>query len=170
MDDAPLVGVHGGQGNATLLAGTLCSRKSNGLKLLLATGLVALDVHHDGVVELDAAAHQGGQHHLKGIQGTAVTTDENREVTTVDVKNELTLVTVVLVDGRLSLAKEGQNLLQIVNGEVGDLVGLLVSKGNAGLKVLANLCKLVVLGSIEDSLYQSLLLVLGDALLHTNLL
>ena len=99
-----------------------------------------------------------------------MTTDENREVTTVDVKNELALVTVVLIDGRPGLAKEGQNLLQIVNGEVGDLVGLLVSKGNAGLKVLAKLCKLVVLGSIEGSLHQSLLLVLRDALLHTNLL
>ena len=170
MDNAALIGVHRSQSNAALLRSTLSRSISNALKLLLTTRLVTLDVNNDGVVELDPAAHERGQHHLEGIERTAMTPDEDGKVTTVDIEDKLTLVTVILVDGGVSLTKVGKNLLEVVDGEVSDLIGLLVGKGNARLKVLADGCELIVLGSIEGSLFQNLLKVLRGSLLHTNLL
>ncbi len=70
-------------------------------------------------------------------------TNENRKVTTVNVENQLTVITVILINRALSLTKETKELAEILDGNVSDLIGLVVGQLDAGLKMLANRGKLI---------------------------
>ena len=73
-----------------------------------------------------------------------MTTDKDREVAAVHVKNELAVLAVVLVDGGLGLAEERKDAPKVAHGEVGDLVHLLVGKLLTSLKVFTNGRELVL--------------------------
>ncbi len=69
--------------------------------------------------------------------------NENRKVTTVNVKDQLTVIAVILINRALSLTKEAKELAKILNSNVSDLIGLVIGQLDTGLKMLANRGKLI---------------------------
>ncbi len=69
--------------------------------------------------------------------------NENRKVTTVNVEDQLTVIAVILINRALSLTKEAKELAKILNGNVSDLIGLVIGQLDTGLKMLANRGKLI---------------------------
>ena len=63
-----------------------------------------------------------------------MTADEHGEVSTIHIKDELTILAVVLIDGAGVLPKEGEDSLEVAHREVGDTVHLLVAQRLTGLK------------------------------------
>lgn len=70
-------------------------------------------------------------------------TNENSKVTTVNVEDQLTVIAVVLINRALSLAKETKELAKILDGNVSNLIGLVIGQLDAGLKMLANRGELI---------------------------
>ena len=69
--------------------------------------------------------------------------NENRKVTTVNVEDQLTVISVILINRALSLTKETKELAKILNSNVSDLIGLVIGQLDTGLKMLANRGKLI---------------------------
>lgn len=69
--------------------------------------------------------------------------NENRKVTTVNVKDQLAVIAVILINRALSLTKETKELAKILNSNVSDLIGLVIGQLDTGLKMLANRGKLI---------------------------
>ena len=65
-----------------------------------------------------------------------MTSNEDSEVTIADVKDEFTVLAVILVNGAVILAEEGENALEIPYCKVRNAVHLIVSQGHASFVVL----------------------------------
>jgi len=127
MNKTTFVCIHGSQDHTTALAfGALRSSVRNGLKLGLATALVALDIDNNRIVELCTTAHQRGENHLKRIKGPPMPPDKNSKISTVYVKDEFALITIVFVDRAVRLAKESKDALEERDCLVGNLVRFLI--------------------------------------------
>ena len=70
-------------------------------------------------------------------------TNKNSKVATVNVEDQFTVIAVVLINRALGLAKETKELAKILDGNVSDLIGLVIGQLDAGLKMLANRGKLI---------------------------
>ena len=81
---------------------------------------------------------------MERVKGAAVTTDQNCEIPTRDVEDELPLVPIVLIDGHLVLTKEPEDITHIRDGGVRNLVNLSIAQALGTLKVLADLRKLIL--------------------------
>ena len=138
-----LIGVHGSHGNSTLLASLRSGGLGKTLNLRLPAGLIALNINNDGIVELKSAAHQGRKNHLKRIERTAMAANEHRKIPTVNVKDQLPVITIVLIDRALSLTKETEELAKILNSDIRNLIGLIIGQLDAGLKMLADRGELI---------------------------
>lgn len=138
-----LIGVHGSHGNSTLLASLRSGGPGKTLNLRLPARLIALDINDDGIVELKPAAHQGRKNHLKRIERTAMAANEHRKIPAVNVKDQLPVITIVLIDRALSLTKETEELAKILNSDIRNLIGLIIGQLDAGLKMLADRGELI---------------------------
>lgn len=138
-----LIGVHGSHSNSTLLACLRSGSPSKTLNLRLPARLIALNINNDGIVELKPAAHQGRKNHLKRVERTAMAANKHREVPTVNIKDKLAVIAVVLVDRALSLTKETEELAKILNSDIRNLIGLIIGQLDTGLKMLADRGELI---------------------------
>lgn len=138
-----LIGIHGSHSNSTLLASLRSGGLGKTLNLRLPAGLIALNINNDGIVELKSAAHQGRKNHLKRIERTAMAANEHRKIPTVNVKDQLPVITIVLIDRALSLTKETEELAKILNSDIRNLIGLIIGQLDAGLKMLADRGELI---------------------------
>lgn len=143
VNKAPLIGVHGSHSNSTLLASLRSGSPGKTLNLRLPAGLIALNINNDGIVELKSAAHQGRKNHLKRIERTAMAANEHRKIPAVNVKDQLPIIAIVLVDRALSLTKETEELAKILNSDIRNLIGLIIGQLDAGLKMLADRGELI---------------------------
>lgn len=138
-----LISVHGSHGNSSLLASLRSSSPSKTLNLRLPAGLIALDINNDGIVKLKPAAHQGRKNHLKRIKRATMAANKYREIPAVNIKDQLAVIAVVLVDRALSLTKETEELAKILNSDIRNLIGLIIGQLDAGLKMLADRGELI---------------------------
>lgn len=138
-----LIGIHGSHSNSTLLASLRSGGLGKTLNLRLPAGLIALNINNDGIVELKSAAHQGRKNHLKRIERTAMAANEHRKIPAVNVKDQLPVITIVLIDRALSLTKETEELAKILNSDIRNLIGLIIGQLDAGLKMLADRGELI---------------------------
>lgn len=143
VNQPTLIGVHGSHSDSTLLTSLRSGGPGKTLNLRLPARLIALDINNDGIVELKPATHQGRKNHLKRIERTAMTANENRKIPTVNVKDQLPIIAIVLVDRALSLTKETEELAKILNSDIRNLIGLIIGQLDAGLKMLADRGELI---------------------------
>lgn len=136
--------------------------------LIMATALVALDINHNREAEAELAAHQQREHRLERLERTTMATNQHRKIGSSHIKNDLTVVTLVLVDGRVSGIKMSEQLAKDRYGKINDRIGLLVAKLFASLilnrKLGIRAYKLRLNGSNLDRLVRR-----GDGILsHLN--
>ena len=143
VNQPTLIGVHGSHSDSTLLTSLRSGGPGKTLNLRLPARLIALDINNDGIVELKPAAHQGRKNHLKRIERTAMTANEHRKIPAVNVKDQLAVITIVLVDRALSLTKETEELAKILNSDIRNFIGLIIGQLDAGLKMLADRGELI---------------------------
>ena len=97
-----------------------------------------------------------------------MTANQYREVAATDVKNELALIALILINRHLILAKEGKHLSDVGDGSVSDGVQLLIGE-RASLIVLTKLGELVLgakvcLSRLFDGILHDALLVVHNDL------
>ena len=106
VNQATVIGIHRSKLDArTVALGTRGSIASHLLNLLLGTDAIALDIDHDVILELKLATQERSNNGLKSFERAPVTSDENSKITTVHIKDELTLLAVILIDGGVGLPK-----------------------------------------------------------------
>ena len=143
VNQTTLIGIHGSHSDSTLLTSLRSGGPGKTLNLRLPAGLIALDINNDGIVELKPAAHQRRKNHLKRIERTAMAANEYRKIPAVNVKDQLPVIAIVLVDRALSLTKETEELAKILNSNIRNLIGLIIGQLDAGLKMLADRGELI---------------------------
>ena len=121
MDDTTLVRSHWTKLNASMSRSRLlCGRASKGLKLLTLTALIPFNIDNDRVTETNDANRNDGNQELESIKGTTMTTNKNRKIVASDIKDELTVVAFILVDGDLTNIEVFKDVLQCRNCSVGN--------------------------------------------------
>ena len=129
MNKPALVGIHRGKlDHATTLTSLRGGIPRHGLHLVATAALVALDVHDNGVVEADTLGEHGGKHDLECIERDAMTTDEDGKVPTVHVEDQLTLVTIILINRTIVLTKATQDGAKDGDGRIGNGIYLVIRK------------------------------------------
>jgi hypothetical protein len=171
VNQTTVVRIHGSKLDAgTMTLSTRSSVESHLLNLLLSTATITLNVDDDRIVELETAAQKGGDNRLKSLKRAPMATNENSKVTTAHIKDELTFVTIVLINGGVSLTEEIENTAEILNSDVGNTIGLVISQSDASLIVLANLSELVIRGALRSGIARDNLLridhLVEDSFLH----
>ena len=128
MDDTALVRRHRTKLHAATLACSLaCGRAGERLELLTLAVLVAFHVDDDREAETDLTHGDGGNQKLQGIKRATMTANQNCQVITGDIKDELALVAFILVDGDFTDVEILEHVLQNGNGGVGNFIELLIS-------------------------------------------
>ena len=165
MNQSTLIGIHRRKRNALMGAdSTLGSGLSHCGDLILATALIALNVHYDRIPKTKFAAHQQREHNLKSIQGTAMATNKHSKIGSRNVKDQLTFVAFVLINRRVGGIEVRKDGTQDRNGNVGNGVQLFISKLFTSLVALGNL------GIIARNLRGNLLKHFLDNLIRHNVL
>lgn len=165
VNQSTLVGIHGRQGNTLTSAdGTLGSRLSHGGNLVLTAALITLDVHDDRIPKAKLTTHQQREHNLKGIEGTSMTPNENSKIRSGYIQDQLALVTLILIDGRVRRIEVRKDRTQNGNRDIGDGVELIIGKLFTSLVALCNL------GIIARDLRDNLLKHILDDLFRHNVL
>ena len=165
VNQSALVGIHGRQGNTLMSAnGALGSGLRHGSNLILSAALITLDVHDDRIPKAKLAAHQQREHNLKGIEGTSMTPNENCKIRSGYIQDQLALVTLILIDGRVRRIEVRKDGTQNGNSNIGDGVELLIGKLFTSLVALCNL------GIIARDLRDNLLKHILDDLFRHNVL
>ena len=155
MDETPLISRHGRQVHVAMLThGTVSSGLGNGENLVTTTALVSLHVNGNGVSEPKATAHEKGEQRLERFESLSMSTNQNRKIGRSDIKNQLALVSIVLIDRRVGGIKEPEDGAKDAHGYVGDGIELLVGKLSSGLVMLGNLSELSILASGQSRLGQ----------------
>lgn len=165
MNQSALIGIHGRKRNTLMSTdGTLGGRLSHRGNLVLTTALVALNVNHNRIPKAKLAAHQQGEHNLKSIEGTSVTANENSKIRSGYVQNQLTLIALILIDGRVRRIEVRKDGTQNGNSNIGNGVELLIGQLFTSLVTLCNL------GIIARDLRGNLLKhILDDLFRHNEL-
>lgn len=70
-------------------------------------------------------------------------TNKNSKVTAIDIEDQLAVIAVILINRALSLTKETKELAKILDGNISDLIGLVIGQLDTGLKMLADRGKLI---------------------------
>lgn len=165
MDQSTFIGIHGRQGNTLMSANsTLGGGLGHRCNLVLSTALITLNVDDDRIPKAKLAAHQQREHNLKGIKGTSVTTNENSKIRSGYVQNQLTLIALILIDGRVRRIEVRKDGTQNGNSHIGNGVELLIGQLFTSLVTLCNL------GIIARDLRGNLLKhILDDLFRHNEL-
>ncbi len=165
MDQSTFIGIHGRQGNTLMSANsTLGGGLGHRCNLVLSTALITLNVDDDRIPKAKLAAHQQREHNLKGIEGTSVTTNENSKIRSGYVQNQLTLIALILIDGRVRRIEVRKDGTQNGNSHIGNGVELLIGQLFTSLVTLCNL------GIIARDLRGNLLKhILDDLFRHNEL-
>ena len=165
MNQSTFIGIHGRQGNTLMSANSaLGSGLGHRSNLVLSTALITLDVDDDRIPKAKLAAHQQGEHNLKSIKGTSMTANENSKIRSGYVQNQLALVTLILIDGRVRRIEVRKDGTQNGNSHIGNGVELLVGQLFTSLVTLCNL------GIIARDLRGNLLKhILDDLFRHNEL-
>lgn len=165
MNQSTFIGIHGRQGNALMSANSaLGSGLGHRSNLVLSTALITLDVDDDRIPKAKPAAHQQGEHNLKSIKGTSMTANENSKIRSGYVQNQLALVTLILIDGRVRRIEVRKNGTQNGNSHIGNGVEFLIGQLFTSLVTLCNL------GIIARDLRGNLLKhILDDLFRHNEL-
>lgn len=165
MNQSTFIGIHGRQGNTLMSANSaLGSGLGHRSNLVLSTALITLDVDDDRIPKAKLTAHQQGEHNLKSIKGTSMTANENSKIRSGYVQNQLALVTLILIDGRVRRIEVRKDGTQNGNSHIGNGVELLVGQLFTGLVTLCNL------GIIARDLRGNLLKhILDDLFRHNEL-
>ena len=165
MNQSTLIGIHGRKRNTLMSTdGTLGGRLSHRGNLVLTAALITLDVNDDRIPKAKLAAHQQREHNLKGIKGTTMTANENSKIRSSYIQNQLTLVTLILIDGRVRRIEVRKDGTQNGNSNIGNGVELLIGQLFTSLVTLCNL------GIIARDLRGNLLKhILDDLFRHNEL-
>ena len=140
MNQSTFIGIHGRQGNTLMSANSaLGSGLGHRSNFVLSTALVALNVNHNRIPKAKLAAHQQREHNLKGIKGTTMTANENSKIRSGYVQNQLALVTLILIDGRVRRIEVRKDGTQNGNSHIGNGVELLIGQLFTSLVTLCNL-------------------------------
>ena len=165
MNQSALIGIHRRKRNTLMsMDGTLGCRLSHRGNLVLTAALVALNVNHNRIPKSKLAAHQQREHNLKGIKGTTMTANENRKIRSRNIQNQLTLVTLVLIDRRVGGIEVRKDGTQDGNRNIGNGVEFLIGQLFTSLVALCNL------GIIARNLRGNLLKHILDDLFRHNVL
>ena len=165
MNQSTLIGIHRRQGNTLMSANSalgsgLCHRSN----LVLSTALITLNVDDDRIPKAKLAAHQQREHNLKSIEGTSMTTNEYSKIRRGYVQNQLTLIALILIDGRVRRIEVRKDGTQNGNSNIGNGVELLIGQLFTSLVTLCNL------GVIARDLRGNLLKhILDDLFRHNEL-
>lgn len=165
MNQSTFIGIHGRQGNTLMSANSaLGSGLGHRSNFVLSTALVALNINHNRIPKAKLAAHQQREHNLKGIKGTTMTANENSKIRSGYVQNQLALVTLILIDGRVRRIEVRKDGTQNGNSHIGNGVELLIGQLFTSLVTLCNL------GIIARDLRGNLLKhILDDLYRHNEL-
>ena len=140
MNQSTFIGIHGRQGNTLMSANSaLGSGLGHRSNLVLSTALITLDVDDDRIPKAKLATHQQGKHNLKSIEGTSMATNENSKIRSGYVQNQLALVTLILIDGRVRRTEVRKDGTQNGNSHIGNGVELLIGQLFTSLVTLCNL-------------------------------
>lgn len=140
MNQSTFVGIHRRQGNTFMSANSaLGSGLGHRSNLVLSTALITFDVDDDRIPKAKLATHQQGEHNLKSIEGTSVTTNENSKIRSSYVQDQLALVTLILIDRRVGGIEVRKDGTQNGNSHIGNGVELLIGQLFTSLVTLCNL-------------------------------
>ena len=165
MNQSTFIGIHRRQRNTLMsansaLGGGLCHRSN----LVLSTALIALNVNDDRIPKAKLAAHQQREHNLKSIEGASMTTNKNSKIRSGYVQNQLALIALILIDGRVRRIEVRKDGTQNGNRNIGNGVELLIGQLFTSLVTLCNL------GIIARDLRGNLLKhILDDLFRHNEL-
>ena len=165
VNQSALIGIHGRKRNTLMSTdSTLGSRLSHSGNLVLTPTLVTFNVDDNRKPKAELTAYQQRKHNLKGIKRTSMATNENSKIRSGYVQNQLTLVTLILVDGRVRRIEVRKDGTQNGNRNIGNGVELLISQLFTSLVALCNL------GIIARDLRGNLLKhILDDLFRHNEL-
>ena len=165
MNQSTLIGIHRRKRHTLMSTDSaLGSRLSHGGNLVLTAALVSLDIHYNRIPKAKLAAHQQREHNLKGIKGATMTANENSKIGSRYIQNQLTLVTLILIDGRVGGIEVRKDGTQDGNRNIGNGVELLIGQLFTSLVALCNL------GIIARDLRGNLLKHILDDLFRHNVL
>lgn len=165
VNQSALIGIHGRQGNTLMSANSALGgglgHRSN---LVLTTTLVTLNVDDNRIPKAELTAYQQREHNLKGIKRTPMATNENSEIRSSYIQNQLALVTFILIDRRVRRIEVRKDGTQNGNSHIGNGVELLIGQLFTSLVALCNL------GIIARDLRGNLLKHILDDLFRHNVL
>ena len=165
VNQSALVGIHGRKRNTLMSTNsTLGSRLSHSGDLVLTATLVTLNVDDNRIPKAELTAYQQREHNLKGIKRTSMTTNENSEIGSRYIQNQLALVAFILIDRRVGGIEVRKDGTQNRNRNIGNGVELLISQLFTSLVALCNL------GIIARDLRGNLLKHILDDLFRHNVL
>ena len=129
MNKPALIGIHRSKlYSAAVLTSLGGGVAGNRLNLIAATALITLNIDNDRIVEANLLGKHGREDNLKSIESHTMTTNKNGEVTTVDVEDQLALVTVIFINRTIVLTKASQDRPKNLNRSVCDLIYLVISE------------------------------------------
>ena len=138
--DPPLVCTHGRKLNLIALPhGTRGSGVRHLGHLIMATAFISLNINGNRVSEPKLSTHEQGEHSLKRLERTTMTTDENSKIRSSHIEDKLAIVTLVLIDRRVLSIKESEDRAKNRNRDISDSVKLLVRHLGTLFKVLSEL-------------------------------
>ena len=127
MDDTALVRRHRAKLDAAMLIGSLVGgRTRDRLELLTLAVLISLHIDDHRITVPDGTDGDGRDHELQGVERFSMTSNQNGKIIAGDVKDELAVVALVLIDGDVAHIEMLQDILQRGDRGVGDAVQLLI--------------------------------------------
>lgn len=139
VNEPTLVGVHRCKPHsAARLHSLLSITTGQALDLVATPALISLDVNNDGIVEADALGEHGGEHNLERVQRNAMTADKDREVSTADIQDQFTLVSIILINRTSVLTKAPKDTSEDVDGRVGNDIKLVIGQASRLLETRAD--------------------------------
>ena len=122
-----LIGAHGLKAHRTMLTdGALSSTLGHLNKLVVATAPITLNIDDDGKTESKLTANQEREDRLERLKSATMATDKHREIRSGYVKNDLTVITLIFIDGRIGGIKVAQDIPQDGDGDVNHAVKFIV--------------------------------------------
>ena len=130
VNQTALVWTHGPELHISVLAASTGSgRRSQSFELLALAMLIALDINGNRITETKLAEGDSRQHQLQRIQSASTTANQNCKVITAnDIKDNLTLVTLVFVDLHTMHIKETKNFFKRVDSSISYMIEFFIGK------------------------------------------
>lgn len=137
MNETTLIGGHGRKlYRPTLAQSASGSRLRHRNNLILAATLISLDINYNRITKTELPTHKQREQGLKSLKRTTMATDQDSKVGSSNIKDQLALITVILIDGRVGGVEVSKNGAQNRNGDIGDSVELSIGKHLAGFIAL----------------------------------